>query len=84
VLAEYYPEHAAGIEKVRAECTPFQTPEDINDAKATSPSHRIVARVPTYQKIDGFRHLQDIGVSELKVHCPRFKVWIERCETKFR
>jgi hypothetical protein len=44
----------------------------------------ILAHVPTYQKIDGFRHLQDIGVPELKAHCPRFKVWLERCETFFR
>ena len=58
--------------------------QDINEVKATSPSHRILSRVPTYQKIDGFRHLQDIGLPELKVHCPRFKEWIERCERFFR
>jgi hypothetical protein len=84
VLTEFYPEHAAGIEKLREECALFPTPEDINETKATSPSHRILAHVPTYQKIDGFRHLQDIGVPELKAHCPRFKVWLERCETLFR
>ena len=84
VLAEFYPEHSVDIEKLRKECAPFHTPEDINEQKATSPSHRILARVPTYQKIDGFRHLQDIGVPELKAHCPRFKVWLERCETSFR
>jgi hypothetical protein len=80
VLMEYYPEHAAGIERLRAECSPFHTPEDINEAKATSPSHRILGHVPTCQKIDGFRHLQDIGLPELKAHCPRFKAWIERCK----
>jgi hypothetical protein len=83
-LAEFYPEHADGIEKLRKECEPFQTPEDINEVKATSPSHRILACVPTYRKIDGFRHLQAIGVAELKAHCPRFKVWLERCELFFR
>ena len=83
VLADYYPEQAAGIEQLRADCAPFPTPEDINETKATSPSHRILARVPTYQKIDGFRHLQDIGMAELKAHCPRFRTWIERCETFF-
>jgi hypothetical protein len=84
VLADYYPEHVAGIERLRSECAPFPTPEDINETKATSPSHRILNHVPTYQKIDGFRHLQDIGVAELKAHCPRFKKWLERCETIFR
>ena len=83
-LLEFYPEHAHGIEKLRKECEPFQTPEDINEAKETSPSHRILNCVPTYRKIDGFRHLQDIGVAELKAHCPRFKIWLERCELFFR
>ena len=82
-LKEYYPEHAAGIEQLGKECARFHTPEDINEVKATSPSYRILARVPTYRKIDGFRHLQDIGVAEMKAHCPRFKVWLEQCETFF-
>jgi hypothetical protein len=84
VLAEFYPEHAARIEHLRTACAPFSTPEDINETKATSPSHRILAHVPTYQKIDGFRHLQNIGLPELKAHCPRFKEWLERCEVFFR
>jgi hypothetical protein len=84
VLANYYPEHASGIEQLRNECALFRTPEDINEVKATSPSHRILTHVPTYQKIDGFRHLQDIGLSELKAHCPRFTVWIGKCEQFFR
>jgi hypothetical protein len=83
-LKDFYPEHAVGIEQLRHECAPFHTPEDINDQQATSPSHRILAHIPTYRKIDGFRHLQDIGLPELKVHCPRFKAWIEQCEKFFR
>jgi hypothetical protein len=83
-LEEYYPEHARAIQQLGQECAPFHTPEDINDAKATSPSHRILARIPAYRKIDGFRHLQDIGLPELKAHCPRFKAWIELCEKSFR
>jgi hypothetical protein len=83
-LETYYPEDAAGIAQLGRDCAGFITPEDINEVKATSPSHRILARVPTYRKIDGFRHLQDIGLPELKVHCPRFKTWIEQCERFFR
>jgi hypothetical protein len=81
VLKDFYPEHAAGIEQLRADCAPFHTPEEINERKALSPSHRILDYVPTYRKIDGFRHLQEIGMAELKAHCPRFKAWVERCET---
>jgi hypothetical protein len=83
-LIAHYPEHAERIEQLRNDCALFLSPEDINEVKATSPSHRILASVPTYTKIDGFRHLQDIGVSEIKAHCPRFKAWIERCEKFFR
>ena len=84
VLREFYPEHSVGIEQLRNECASFRTPEDINEEKATSPSHRILARVPTYQKVDGFRHLQYIGLPELKAHCPRFRAWMEQCEIFFR
>lgn len=83
-LRVFYPEQSVGIEKLRSECASFRTPEDINEEKATSPSHRILAHIPTYQKVDGFRHLQDIGLQELKAHCPRFKEWIEQCENFFR
>jgi hypothetical protein len=83
-LSEFYPEHSVGIEQLRKECMPFRTPEDINEVKSTSPSHRILAQIPTYRKMDGFRHLQDIGLPELKAHCPRFRAWVEKCESFFR
>ena len=83
-LKSFYPEHANNIERLSRECALFRTPEDINETKATSPSHRILDRIPIYQKIDGFRHLQEIGMPELTAHCPRFKLWIEQCEKFFR
>lgn len=84
VLADWYVEHLGSIEKLRIECASFRTPEDINETKETSPSHRIKAHVPNYVKEDGFRFLQTIGVPELKAHCPRFKAWLEQCENFFR
>jgi hypothetical protein len=84
VLNNFYPEYALGIERLRDECASFQSPEDINEERITSPSHRILGRIPTYRKIDGFRHLQDIGVPQLKAYCPRFKIWLDRCEAFFR
>jgi hypothetical protein len=83
VLADLHVEHAANIEQLRIECAGFRTPEDINETKETSPSHRIKNRVPSYVKEDGFRFLQTIGIAELKAHCPRFRVWMEQCETFF-
>src|SRR6185437_16536124 len=53
-LKGYYPENAADIERLGRECESFRTPEDINEVKATSPSHRILAHIPAYRKIDGF------------------------------
>jgi hypothetical protein len=83
-LANLYAEHAANIERLRVECAPFRTPEEINETKEGSPSHRIKACVPNYVKEDGFRFLQDIGIPELKAHCPRFRAWLDRCENSFR
>lgn len=83
-LNNFYPEHSKRIEQLRTECASFRTPEDINEVKETSPSHRILNHIPTYQKVDGFRHLQEIGIPELKARCPRFKAWIEQCEKLFR
>jgi len=83
-LANLYAEHAASIEQLRAECANFRTPEDINETSEGSPSHRIRARVPNYVKEDGFRFLQNIGIPELKAHCPHFRAWLEQCETFFR
>ena len=83
VLTDLYAEHGLEIEALRAECAPYRTPEEINETKENSPSHRIKARVPNYVKEDGFRFLQTIGIPELKVHCPRFKVWMELCESFF-
>jgi hypothetical protein len=84
ILKEYYPEYSEGIDQLTEECSCFHTPEDINESRATSPSNRIIAHVPTYRKIDGFRHLQGIGFAEIKAHCPGFKEWVERCERFFR
>jgi len=83
-LSDFYPEHSSRIEKLRAECATYPTPEDINETRDKSPSHRILDSIPTYRKADGFRHLQAIGIAELKAHCPRFKKWLELCERGFR
>jgi Domain of unknown function (DUF4276) len=83
VLADWYPEHSNHIEQLRTECATFRTPEDINETKDGSPSHRIIKYVPNYVKEDGYRFLQTIGVHELKAHCPRFKIWLEQCEASF-
>ncbi|MDB6131706.1 MAG: hypothetical protein JWM04_2813, partial [Verrucomicrobiales bacterium] len=84
VLKDYYPEHSLGITELCLECESFTTPEEINESKDTSPSHRILKRVPRYTKIDGFRHLQEIGIAALKDRCPRFRSWLEQCEKSFR
>ncbi len=84
LLADYYPEHSAKIETLCAECAAFCSPEEINETKESSPSHRIKTHVPSYVKEDGFRFLEAIGIEQLKAICPRFKEWIEHCEQFFR
>ena len=83
VLLEFFPEYASQIEKLRTDCARFRTPEEINETRDQSPSHRILTSVMAYQKTDGYRHLQSIGIGELKAHCPKFKEWIELCERGF-
>ena len=80
VLEGYYPESRNGIRRLGQDCSSFSSPEEINETRETSPSHRILHWLPSYQKIDGFRHLQEIGVAELKTHCQHFRAWLDQCE----
>lgn len=56
----------------------YENPEKINNKKETSPSHRILKHYPTYKKnLMGNIMLLDIGIDQILLKCPRFKVWID-------
>ncbi len=59
----------------------FDTPEDINDNPQTAPSKRILAIVPSYNKVtDGVLIAEDIGLSKIRQACPHFNAWMEQLE----
>ena len=57
----------------------FTTPEDINDSPETAPSKRILALDRRYNKvISGTLAADFMGIDVIKLHCPRFRQWVER------
>lgn len=57
----------------------FHSPEEINNGPTTSPSHRIVAEYPEYEKVlHGQMISENIGIEALLGQCPHFSQWIER------
>lgn len=59
----------------------FDSPEYINDSPHTAPSKRILAIVPTYDKvIEGILIAQEIGLSNLRAACPHFDAFCTTLE----
>jgi hypothetical protein len=58
-------------------------PEDINEGPATAPSKRIIARVPSYERLKvrvGAPAAAAIGLPELRANCPHFDGWLTSLE----
>ena len=56
-------------------------PELINDKKTTSPSHRIIAQIPEYQKASSGSLITDlISVDILREKCSHFNEWLTKLE----
>ena len=59
----------------------FETPEHINNSRQTSPSKRIKALIPHYNKVlYGSMIAGDIGLEAIRQQCPHFNRWLERIE----
>lgn len=59
----------------------FETPEDIDDGRATAPSKRILAAIPDYDKVDhGSEVARRIGLPGIRAKCLRFDRWVRRLE----
>lgn len=59
----------------------FPTPEDINDNPATTPSRRILAYFPRYNKVFfGSVIARRIGLVQIRQECPHFNDWVNRLE----
>ena len=56
-------------------------PELIDDKKETSPSHRIIAQIPEYQKVSSGALIADlISVEVLREKCLHFNEWLTKLE----
>lgn len=72
------PELAAPLQAIR---DAFGTPEEINDSPLTSPSQRVQALLPGYEKpLMGPLAALGIGLETIRQECPHFRAWIEQLE----
>ena len=56
-------------------------PELIDDKKETSPSHRIIAQIPEYQKVSSGALIADlISIDVLRKKCRHFNEWVNELE----
>jgi hypothetical protein len=60
-----------------------ETPELINDSRATAPSKRIIAQFPDYERAKstyGPLLAESIGLEVIRNKCPHFNSWLLRLE----
>lgn len=59
----------------------FQTPEDIDDDPATTPSARVLNLFPGYRKrLHGSLTTGRIGLDAIRRECPHFDEWVSKLE----
>ena len=59
----------------------FGSPEEIDDSQATAPSKRILALIPSYDKVAmGATAVRDIGLDNIRRQCRNFAGWLSRLE----
>jgi hypothetical protein len=69
------------ITKLQAIRASVQSPEEINEHPDTSPSKRILAISPGYQKtLHGPLAVMDVGLSAIRASCPHFAQWLSQLE----
>lgn len=56
-------------------------PETVNNGILTAPSKRLIANIPSYDKVtDGAELARLIGLAKIRNKCPRFDSWITNME----
>lgn len=69
-----------GVEALRRDIAGL-APESINDGTETSPSKRLLRFVPGYRKaLHGPLVVEAVGISNLRLACPRFNDWVRTLE----
>jgi hypothetical protein len=84
VLLLEYEDKSKEIEslKIILSQSPYNNnPELIDDKKETSPSHRIIAQIPEYQKVSSGSLITDlISIDILREKCTHFNEWLTKLE----
>ena len=76
---EAFPDDQTLVEQLGIIRGEFESPEHINHGDATSPSKRILAIVPDYQKpVAGVLIARRIGLPKMREECRHFDDWITR------
>ena len=69
------------LEKIKDAVKKAGSPELVNDSPQTSPSHRILALFPNYdKKLHGPEIIDLAGLNLIRKHCPRFNEWLIQLE----
>lgn len=69
------------LELMRRAVKQCGSPEMVNDSLETSPSHRMKNIFPSYdKKLHGPEIIEMAGLTEIRLHCPRFDHWLSRVE----
>lgn len=72
---------AARLQALRAAVAAAGSPEAVNDSPQTSPSHRLKALFPQFdKKLHGPEIISRAGLAAIRAQCPRFNAWICRLE----
>ena len=59
----------------------FESPEHINDSPLTAPSKRILAIIPSYEKVaDGILIAEAISLDTIRKECAHFSSWLNMLE----
>lgn len=78
-----FPESQDAVQALEAIAKNYSSPEDINEGKETSPSKRVIAAIPEYEKEKkdaGPAIAESIGLNLIRQKCPHFNAWIEKLE----
>jgi hypothetical protein len=71
------------VKKMQAAVKSCGSPEGVNDSPETSPSHRIAALFPHFDKpLHGPEIIELAGLGAIRAQCPRFDAWISRLENR--
>ena len=76
-IESLYNSREADFKELEKVINKYPNPEDINDHPNTAPSKRLIKSIIGYNKFnDGIMIIDEIGIEEVLIKCPRFNDWV--------